>query len=121
MPRAAAVAENAALNGLDGTGAANTVPFTGLNTGDPATTGANENPSTSGYVRQATTWNAASAGAKTNSSALSFSTAGTTAVSYFSEWSAATAGTFSIGGQLASAVTAATITVAAGAISLGAS
>lgn len=120
MARASATAENAALNGLDGTGSTNTIGYTGLNTGDPGTTGASENASSGGYVRQATSWNAASGGTKTNSSGLTFTTLGTVAVSYFSEWSASTAGTYSIGGPLGSSVTAATITVAAGGITLSA-
>lgn len=121
--RASAVAENAALNGLDGTGSSNVIPDVALNTGDPGTTGANENANTGSYARQACSWNAASGGAKTNSTALAFSTAGSVAVSFFSTWSSATygAGNFAIGGALGSAVTAASITIAAGAISLSAS
>lgn len=123
MARISAAGINAALNGLDGTGSTNTIPDVALNTGDTSTTGANENANTGSYARQACTWNAASASAKTNSTALTFSTAGTTAVSYFSTWSSATyaAGTFSIGGPLGSSVTAATITIASGAISITAS
>jgi hypothetical protein len=121
MARASTTAENAALNGLAGTGTTNQMTYTSLHTGDPATTGANENPSTGGYVRQAVSWNAAASGAMTNSTAQSFSTAGTTAVSYFGTWNASTSGTYAIGGALASAVTATTITVAAGALSLTAS
>ncbi len=120
MARASVTAENAALNGLDGTGSVNQMTHTALNTADPGTTGASENAATGGYARQATSWNAAASGAKTNSSALSFSTLGTVAVSYFSEWNALTAGTFAIAGALGSAITAATITVAAGAISISA-
>lgn len=122
MARASAAAENAALNGLDGTGATNTIGFVSLHTGDPSTTGANENANVGSYARQACTWNVASAGSKTNSSALTFATAGSVAVSYFGTWNNATygAGTYSIGGALASSVTAASITVAAGGITLSA-
>jgi hypothetical protein len=118
MARAAAVAENAALNGLAGVGNTNVIPFVSLHTGDPLTSGANENPSTGGYIRQACSWNAAAAGAMTNSSSLTFSTAGSTAVTHFGTYSASTAGTYALGGALASGVTAASITIAAGAISV---
>lgn len=118
MPRASSTAENASLNGLDGTGSTNVIGFTSLHTADPGTTGASENAATGGYARQATTWNAASGGTKTNSSALSFSTLGSVAVAYFGEWTLVSAGVYSIGGALGSSVTAATITVAAGAITL---
>lgn len=120
MARASAAAENAALNGLDGTGSTNTIPYVSLHTADPGTTGASENAATGGYARQACTWNAASGGTKTNATALTFTTLGTVAVSYFGTWSASTAGTYSMGGALGSSVTAATITVAAGALSLSA-
>lgn len=118
MARASVTAENASLNGLDGTGATNTIPDVALHTADPGTTGATENSATGGYARQGCTWNAAASGSKTNSSSLSFSTGGTVAVSYFGTWSALTAGTYAIGGALASPVTAATITIAPGALSL---
>jgi hypothetical protein len=123
MARASSAAENAALNGLDGSGATNVIPDVSLHTADPGTTGASENANTGSYARQACSWNAASGGAKTNSSSLTFSTAGTVAVTHFGTWSSATyaAGTYAIGGALASSVTAASITVAAGAISISAS
>lgn len=118
MPRASAAAANAALNGLDGTGSTNVIPFSSLHTADPGTTGASESAST---TRQATSWNAAASSAKTNSGALTFTTPGTTACSYMGTWSLVSAGNYAIGGALASAVTAVTITVAAGAFSIGAS
>jgi len=118
MARAAAAAENAALNGLDGTGATNVIGYVSLHTGDPGTTGATENAATGGYARQACSWNAAAGGAKTNSSSLSFSTAGSVAVTYFGTYNVASAGNYALGGALASGVTAATITIAAGAISV---
>lgn len=121
--RAGVAAENASLNGLDGTGATNVIPDVALNTGDPSTTGANENANAGSYARQACSWNAASTGTKTNSSSLAFSTAGSSAVSFFSTWSSATygAGNFAIGGALGSAVTAVSITIAPGAIVLSSS
>jgi hypothetical protein len=120
---ASAAAENAALNGLDGTGASNVIPNVSLHTASPSTTGANENANSGSYARQACSWNAASGGSKTNSTALTFTTAGTVAVTHFGTWSSATygAGTYAIGGALTSSVTAVTITVAAGALTLSAS
>lgn len=123
MARASSVAENAALNGLAGVGSSNVIPDVSLHTADPSTTGANENANTGSYARQACSWNTASGGSMTNSTALTFATAGSTAVSYFGTWSSATygAGSYAIGGALASSVTAASITVASGAITLSAS
>lgn len=123
MALASATAENAALNGLDGTGSTNVIPDVSLHTASPGTTGANENANTGSYARQACSWNAASGGSKTNSTALTFSTAGSVAVTHFGTWSSATygAGNYAIGGALTASVTAASITVAAGAITLSAS
>jgi hypothetical protein len=85
----------------------------------PSTTGANENPSTGGYVRITNTWTASSGGsARTNVSGMTFSTAGVTAVTHLGTFSASSAGTFGIGLPLGSSVTAASITVASGAASL---
>lgn len=122
MALASAAAENAALNGLDGTGNTNVIPDVSLHTATPGTTGASENANTGSYARQACSWNAASSGTKTNSTALTFATAGSTAVTHIGTWSSATygAGNYAIGGALASSVTAASITIAAGAISLSA-
>lgn len=117
MALASATATNQALDALSG-GTVNVVAYVQLHSATPGTTGANELGST---TRQACTWNAASGGAKTNSSALSFTTPGSTAATYFGTFSAVSAGTYGIGGALASSVTATTITVAAGALSLGAS
>jgi hypothetical protein len=94
----------------------NVLAFTNLNTADPGTTGASESTAT----RQATTWNNAASRAKTNSSALTLTPSAGVANTHFSTWSAATAGTFGISGALASSVTAATVTIASGALSLGA-
>lgn len=111
-------ARSQALNSLDG-GTQNLLAWVALHTGDPSTTGLNEATTTSG--RQTTTWTASSGGtAKTNVAALTF-TLTAVAVSWLGMWSAATTGTFGIGAQLSSSVTAATVTVAAGAISLAAS
>lgn len=123
MARASVTAENASLNGLDGTGATNVIPDVSLHVADPGTTGASETANTGSYARQAASWNAPASGAKTNSGAMTFSTLGTVAVTHFGTWSSATyaAGTYAIGGALASGVTAASITIAAGALSLGSS
>jgi hypothetical protein len=123
MALASAAAENAALNGLDGTGSTNVIPDVALHTASPGTTGANENANTGGYVRQASSWNAASGGAKTNSTALTYSTGGTVAATHVGTWSSATyaAGNYAIGAALGSSVTAASITIASGAISFSAS
>jgi len=123
MALASAAAANAALNGLDGTGSTNTMTHVSLHTASPGTTGASENANTGSYARQACTWNAAASSAKTNSTALTFSTAGSVAVTHIGTWNNATygAGTYSIGAALGSSVTSASITIASGAISLSAS
>lgn len=109
--------ENQALDSLAG-GTTNVLAYESCHTGTTATTGTNEY---AGVTRQAATWNAASSGAKTNSGALTFTTSGASAVTYLGSFSAATTGTFGIGQPLGSSVTAVTITVASGAISLSAS
>jgi hypothetical protein len=123
MALASSAAENAALNGLDGTGATNVIPDTSLHTATPGTTGASENANAGSYARQATTWNAASGGAKTNSTSLTFSTLGTIADTHMGTWNSATygAGTYAIGAALTSSVTAASIAIASGAASFTAS
>jgi hypothetical protein len=110
---------NQALNALDASGSpVNLASHVQLNTASPGTTGANEMASS---TRQACTWNAAASGSKTNSSALTFTNPGTNAATHFSTWSAVSAGTFGIGGALSANVTAPTITVAAGALTISAS
>lgn len=113
-------AENQMLDSLSG-GTTNVIAYVSLHSASPSTTGANENAATGSYARQACSWNAASSGSKTNSTALTFSTAGTVAVTHFGTFSASTAGTFGAGGALASSVTAASITIAAGALTLSVS
>jgi len=122
MALAGTTACNQALDGMNAAGTpTNLMTHVALHTASPSTTGANENAATGGYARQACSWNAASSGSKTNSSSLTFSTAGTVAVTHFGTFSASTAGTYGIGGALTSSVTAASITVAAGALTLSAS
>jgi hypothetical protein len=122
MALASTTAANQALDGLAAAGTpTNLMAYVALHTASPSTTGANENASTGSYARQACSWNAASGGSKTNSSALTFNTAGTVAVTHFGTFSASTSGTYGIGGALASSVTASTITIAAGALTASAS
>lgn len=123
MALASAAAANAALNGLDGTGSTNTMGFVSLHVATPGTTGASENANSGSYARQACTWNAAASSAKTNSTALTFATLGTIAVTHVGTWSSGTygAGTYSIGAALGSSVTSASISIAAGALSFTAS
>lgn len=120
-----ATAKSQALNSLDASGSpVNQIAAVALHVGDPSTTGANENANAGSYARQSCTWNASSAGsAKTNSTALTFATLGTVAVSWLAGWTVTTyaGGSMGIGAQLGSSVTAAAITVASGAISLTAS
>lgn len=124
MALASTTAANQALNGLDASGTpTNLIAAVALHTASPSTTGANENANSGSYARQSCSWNAASSGSKTNSSSLTFSTAGSTAVTHFGGWSSTTygGGTYGIGGALSASVTAASITVAAGALSISAS
>lgn len=124
MALASSTAANQALNALDASGSpTNLMSHVALHTATTSTTGASENANTGSYARQACSWNAASSSSKTNSSSLSFSTAGSVAVTHFGTWSSGTyaGGTFGIGGALASPVTATTITFAAGSITLSAS
>lgn len=117
MALASTAACNQALDAIVG-GATNLASHVQLHTASPGTTGANEMAS---VTRQACSWNAAASGAKTNSSALSFTTPGTNAATHFGTFSASSGGSYGIGGALTASVTATTITVAAGALSLGAS
>lgn len=129
MALASINAANQALNGLDASGTpTNLMGFVSLHSASPGApvlnaAGANENANTGSYARQACSWNAASGGSKTNSSSLTFTTAGSVAVTHFGTSSVVTynTGPFGIGGALSSSVTAVTITVAAGALTLAAS
>lgn len=129
MPILSINGANQALNALDASGTpTNLMGYTSLHVASPGSpvlnaAGANENANSGSYARQATTWNAASGGTKTNSSALTFSTLGTVAVTHFGTSSVVTynTGPFGIGGALAASVTATTITVASGALTLTAS
>jgi hypothetical protein len=98
--------------------------YVSLHTADPTTTGGSE--VTGGtYARVAVTWNAASGGSVTNSSALSINLPASTTASYFGIWSALSAGTYYIGGALSPAITtgasAGTVTIASAALTVTAS
>jgi hypothetical protein len=110
-------AANQALDAL-ASGTTNVIAYTSLHTAAPGGTGASENAATGGYARQATAWNAASARAKTNSGAITWTTTGATPVTDVGTWSAVTAGTYGIDLHIAVAITATSITAAAGALSL---
>lgn len=116
MALASVTCENASLDGIRGGTPTNQIPFVSLHTATTSTNGAAENAG-GGYARLACSWNAAASGAMTNSTALSFTTAGSTAITYIGTWSLVTAGVYALAAALASSVTAATITIAAGAIS----
>ena len=121
MALASTTATNQALDGINASGTpTNLLAYVSLHTATPSTTGAAE-ATGGGYARQACSWNAAASGSKTNSSALTFTTSGGTANTHFGTFSAVSAGTYGIGGALTSSVTAVTITVAAGALTLTAS
>lgn len=107
--------ENQALEGL--TTGTSLIGFVSLHTATTSTTGAAEVPSTGGYIRQAEAWNAASGGSKSNSGALSFTLVSAT-VTHCGTWTTSTVGVFGIGLPLGASVTAAAITVAAGALVL---
>lgn len=84
-------------------------------TADPGTTGASE-LSGGGYARQAIVFGAASGGVEGNNAAIAMPNAGSSAVSHVGFWSAVTAGTYLGGLQMASPVTAASISFAANSI-----
>jgi hypothetical protein len=117
MPLASATAENAATNAVTALCA-----DIALHTASPSTTGANE---LSGSTRQTSTFGSSSSGTATNTNAPAVPQPASTTTTHFGEWSAATAGTFEIGGALGSSLTtgasAATVTFAAGSISVGSS
>ncbi len=111
-----ATVANQALDSVTG-GTTNCAAYVSLHSAAPGGTGASEMTG-GGYARQACTWNAASSRSKTNSSTLSFTTTGSTAVTDAGTSSAVTAGTYGIDLHLTSPVTAVNITVAPGALSM---
>ena len=121
MARASASFENFCLQGPLGTaGATNQIPYLGVNTADPGTTGASEVTGGS-YARQSETFGTPSNGSVSNTNAISVSIPSGTTCAYVSHWSASTAGTYGVGAALSSSVTfntAGTLTFAAGADSI---
>jgi hypothetical protein len=99
--------------------------YVSLHTASPSTTGANE--VTGGtYARVAVTWTASTAGsAASNAGSLSINLPASTTATHFGIWSAASAGTYYIGGALSPSVTtggsAGVVTIAAAALSVSAS
>ena len=93
--------------------------FVSLHTADPGTTGATEVAGGT-YARVAVAWTAASASQVSNTGALSINLPASTTAAYFGVWSAATVGTYYIGGALTPSVTtgasAGVVTVAIGAL-----
>lgn len=107
-------AANQALDSQTG-GTVNVLAFTNLCPSDPGTTGSVESAST----RQACSWGAASARSKANTTALTFTGhAAGTAQTWVRTDSASSGGTFGWGIPLGTSVTAATITIAAGGLTL---
>ena len=98
--------------------------YVGLHTATPGTSGASE-VSGGSYARVAVAWGAPSGGAVANTGALSINLPASTTATYFGVWSAATAGTFYIGGLLSPSVmtggSAGTVTIAVGALTVSAS
>jgi hypothetical protein len=96
--------------------------FVSLHSGSPGTTGANEIATT----RVAVTWTASTGGsAASNSGALSINLPASTTATHFGIWSAASAGTYYIGGPLSPTVTtsasAGVVTIAAAQLTVSAS
>jgi hypothetical protein len=119
MPLLSTLGEQQALNSLDATAAGtNLLLWVSLHTATTGLTGAAE-VSGGSYARQTTAWSASSLGsAKTNSSALTFTTSLSPTVTNLGTFSLVTAGTFGIGAALGASVTAPSVTVASGAYSL---
>ena len=81
---------NNAVNGLT-----TAVTYLSLHTADPSTTGTAEvTGGTPAYARKPVTWGAATAGTKSVSAAVTFDVPGSTTVTHFGCWTAATGGTF---------------------------
>jgi hypothetical protein len=122
MARASAQAENRALAGIFAASAptvSTTSHWVSLHTADPGTTGASET-SGGGYARIQFSVGTPASGACSNTGTMTFTTAGSTAVTHIGTYDAVTAGNYEIGAALASSVTAVTITFAVGAISFSA-
>lgn len=115
MARASAAFVSASLTGTEVDALLNKVD---LNSSDPTTVGTT---GALGSKQSAGTWTASTSGsARTNGSAMTFTTGGSTAYTHFSTWDSAGTG-YGIGGALSASVTAASITIAIGALSLASS
>jgi len=81
--------------------------YVSLHTADPGATGADELPSSNGYIRKTVSWSAVSGGASDNSAQVQFAASGGdwSQVSYFGIWNAETSGTWLGGGSLSAAKT----------------
>lgn len=122
MPLLGGTAANAAMNAVL---VAATNYFATLHTASPGTTGASENGTAGTTITRGTFQvAAASGGVVSNSAQITVTLSGapaTTASTHLGVFTAATAGTYQIGAALGSSVTAATVTVAAGAAQFTAS
>lgn len=113
MARASAAFESLALNATD-----TLLNKVDLNSSDPTTVGTT---GALGSQQSPGTWTTSTSGsARTNGTAMTFTTGGSTAYGFFSTWNSAGTG-YGIGGALSASVTAVTITVAIGALSISAS
>ena len=117
MARLPVAGENAAIAAVLVPG---TTYYLSLHSADPGTTGASE-LSGGTYARQAYVPSTASAGAVSNTLAITVPNAGSVAVTYDGIWTAATVGTYLIGAPLTSSVTSASVQFAAGVASFSAS
>lgn len=120
MARASVPAENRAIAGVfaaTAPTASATSTWISLHTADPGTTGASEY---AGVTRLQYPAGAPSGGSVSNTSALSFTTSGATAVTHIGIWDAATAGNYLVGAALGSPVTATSVQFAIGAASFNA-
>jgi hypothetical protein len=123
MARASAQAENRALSGIFASSSptvSTTSHWVSLHVADPGTTGASENAGTGSYARQQYSVSTPSAGACSNTGAITFSTLGSVQVTHIGTYDAVSAGNYEIGAQLNSPVTAASITFAVGAVAFSA-
>ena len=116
MPLISPTSISAAVNAINTAAIAG---FGSLHTATTLGTGASEY---AGVTRQAEAWTTSSAGSNSSNTALiTWSTSGATPVTHHGTWSLVSGGVFNIGAALGSSVTAASITAAIGALTIGAS
>jgi len=122
MARLPSTQENAAVAAMF---SSTTTFYLSLHTGDPSTTGANE--IASGYTRQSITFSAPSAGLATSFQSQNYTNipAEASGISYFGIYSSSSAGTYEGGGTTSglngSIPSGATVSFAAGGVSLSVS